>query len=42
MMVGPSGVGKTKAWKVLIEAMERVDGIKGEAFLIDPKAIDKD
>jgi dynein heavy chain 1 len=42
MMVGPTGVGKTKAWKVLIEAMERVDGIKGQAFLIDPKAISKD
>ena len=42
MMVGPTGCGKTKAWQVLLEAMERVDGIKGEAYLIDPKAITKD
>ena len=42
MMVGPTGCGKTKAWQVLLEAMERVDGIKGESYLIDPKAITKD
>lgn len=42
MMVGPAGCGKSAAWKVLIEALHRVDGIKGEAYIIDPKAINKD
>ena len=42
MMVGPTGVGKTAAWKILIQAMEAIDGIKGEAYIIDPKAINKD
>ncbi|KDO30766.1 hypothetical protein SPRG_04667 [Saprolegnia parasitica CBS 223.65] len=42
MLVGPSGMGKTTAWKVLLEAMERVDGKKGEAYVIDPKAISKE
>ena len=26
MMVGPTGVGKTAAWTILLEAMERIDG----------------
>ena len=42
MMVGPTGVGKSKAWRVLLEAWERIDGIKGVGYLIDPKAINKD
>jgi len=42
MMVGPTGCGKSKAWRVLLESQERIDGIKGESYLIDPKAIDKD
>lgn len=42
MMVGPSGCGKTASWKVLIEAMFKVDKVKGEAYIIDPKAISKD
>jgi len=42
MMVGPTGVGKTAAWKILLETLERKDGIKGEAYVIDPKAINKD
>lgn len=42
MMVGPSGCGKSAAWKVLIESLYRVDKIKGEAYVIDPKAISKD
>ncbi|OQR99244.1 dynein heavy chain, partial [Thraustotheca clavata] len=42
MLVGPSGMGKTMAWKVLLEAMESVDGKKGEAYVIDPKAISKE
>lgn len=42
MMVGPSGCGKTASWKVLIEAMFKVDKVKGEAYIIDPKAISKE
>lgn len=39
MMVGPSGSGKTSAWRCLLAALEMLDGVKGEAHIIDPKAI---
>lgn len=42
MMVGPTGCGKSAAWKILLEAMEKLDGIKGESYIVDPKAIHKD
>ncbi|KAF9243765.1 dynein heavy chain and region D6 of dynein motor-domain-containing protein [Melanogaster broomeanus] len=42
MMVGPSGTGKTNAWQVLLAALERLDGIEGVPYVIDPKAIHKD
>ena len=42
MMVGQSGTGKSAAWKVLLEALYLVDGIKGESYIIDPKAVNKD
>eukprot|EP00761_Pharyngomonas_kirbyi_P012437 gb/GECH01012464.1/.p1 GENE.gb/GECH01012464.1/~~gb/GECH01012464.1/.p1 ORF type:complete len:4713 (+),score=1227.40 gb/GECH01012464.1/:1-14139(+) len=42
MLVGPSGCGKTSAWKVLLEALHYIDGVEGQAYLIDPKAIAKD
>lgn len=42
MMVGPSGSGKSMAWRVLLKALERVEGIEGVAHIIDPKAISKD
>ena len=42
MMVGPTGCGKTKAWQILLEALEMDDGVKGESYVIDPKAISKD
>lgn len=42
MMVGPSGTGKSSAWRVLLAAMARLDGIEGVSYVIDPKAIDKD
>ncbi|BEJ00458.1 hypothetical protein CcaverHIS631_0503150 [Cutaneotrichosporon cavernicola] len=42
MMVGPSGSGKSEAWQVLLAALERVDGIEGTSYVIDPKAIDKE
>eukprot|EP01041_Mallomonas_annulata_P000303 gene303-544_t len=42
MMVGPSCTGKSSAWKVLLKALARTDGCKGESFVIDPKSIKKD
>jgi dynein heavy chain 1 len=42
MMVGPSGSGKTQAWQVLLSALERLDGVEGVPYVIDPKAIDKE
>lgn len=41
-MVGPTGSGKTSAWKLLLDCMEVIDGKKGEAYVIDPKAFSKD
>ncbi|KAL3321193.1 Cytoplasmic dynein 1 heavy chain 1 [Cichlidogyrus casuarinus] len=42
MMVGPSGSGKSSAWRVLLKALERLEGIEGVAHVIDPKSISKD
>ncbi|KUF96061.1 valine--tRNA ligase [Phytophthora nicotianae] len=42
MLVGASGTGKSSAWRVLMNAMELVDGVKGEAHVIDPKALSKE
>ena len=42
MMVGPSGSGKTNAWQELLAALERLDGIEGVSYVIDPKAMHKD
>ena len=42
MMVGPTGCGKSAAWKILLEALEKIDGVKGESYIVDPKAINKD
>ena len=42
MMVGQSGTGKSAAWKILLEALQLMDGVKGESYIIDPKAVNKD
>uniref|UniRef100_A0A0X3P013 Dynein heavy chain, cytoplasmic n=1 Tax=Schistocephalus solidus TaxID=70667 RepID=A0A0X3P013_SCHSO len=42
MMVGPSGSGKSMAWRALLKALERVEGVEGVAHVIDPKSISKD
>ncbi|ESP05087.1 hypothetical protein LOTGIDRAFT_151884 [Lottia gigantea] len=42
MMVGPSGSGKSMAWKVLLKALERIEGVEGVAHVIDPKSISKE
>lgn len=40
--MGPSGVGKSAALKTLIKGLEEEDGIKGELYMIDPKAVEKE
>ena len=40
MMVGPSGSGKSSAWRVLLKALERLEGIEGVSHVIDPKVCD--
>ena len=42
MLVGPTGCGKSAAWKSLLAATCKIDNIKGESYIIDPKAISKD
>jgi len=42
MVVGKSCVGKSTTLKVLLESMEKVDGVKGEIYNVDPKAIEKE
>lgn len=42
MMVGASGTGKSTAWKVLLEALGKLDGIEGVSYVIDPKVMSKD
>lgn len=37
MMVGPCGAGKSAAWRVLLKALERIEGVEGVAHVIDPK-----
>ena len=42
MLVGPTGSGKTMAWKVLLKALHRIEGVEADAHIIDPKSITKD
>ncbi|CDI87445.1 dynein beta chain, flagellar outer arm, putative [Eimeria praecox] len=42
MLVGPVGTGKSAAWRVLLDAMEKVDGIKGMSYVLDPKVVAKE
>ncbi|KAJ1930559.1 dynein heavy chain [Tieghemiomyces parasiticus] len=42
MLVGPSGTGKSAAWRTLLAALERVEGRESVSYVIDPKAISKD
>ena len=37
MMVGPSGSGKSAAWTTLLQALERLEGVEGVSYVIDPK-----
>jgi dynein heavy chain 1, cytosolic len=42
MLVGPTGSGKTQAWQVLLEALNRIENSNGVSYVIDPKAMSKD
>ncbi len=47
MMVGPTGSGKTAAWRVLLDALSKIEEKEGtykggESYIIDPKAINKE
>lgn len=42
MLVGTVGTGKTKVWRTLLDAMEKLDNVKGDAYVVDPKAVSKE
>lgn len=42
MMVGSSGSGKSAAWKTLLSALQRVEGVEGVCHVIDPKVMSKE
>ncbi|KAF0537729.1 dynein heavy chain 1, cytosolic [Gigaspora margarita] len=37
IVTGPTGSGKSMAWKVLLQALERVEGCEGVSYVIYPK-----
>lgn len=42
MMVGDSGTGKSAAWKVLLQALQQVEGVEGVCHVIDSKVMSKE
>lgn len=42
MMVGDSGSGKSVAWKVLLQALQQVEGVEGVCHVIDSKVMSKE
>jgi dynein heavy chain 1, cytosolic len=42
MMVGNSGTGKSAAWKLLLDAMQKVEGVEGVSHVIDSKVMSKE
>lgn len=42
MMVGSSGSGKSSAWKVLLDALQKIEGVEGVCHIIDPKVMSKE
>lgn len=42
MLVGKSGSGKSEAWRLLLDAMEKIDGMAGKAWVMDAKSLTKD
>ena len=41
MLVGPTGCGKTTAWRCLLAALASLDGVAAESHVIDAKAVGK-
>ena len=42
MMVGRSGAGKSAAWKTLLQALQKVEGVEGVCHVIDSKVMSKE
>lgn len=42
MLVGPAGTGKTKVWTTLLQALQVVEGVESQSYVIDPKAMSKE
>ncbi|KAF2396617.1 cytoplasmic dynein-like protein 1 heavy chain 1 [Trichodelitschia bisporula] len=42
MMVGSAGSGKSSAWRILLKALQRVEGVEGVCHVIDPKVMSKE
>lgn len=42
MLVGTVGTGKSTVWRTLLDAMEKLDSVKGDAYVVDPKAVSKE
>ncbi|KAF2742258.1 cytoplasmic dynein-like protein 1 heavy chain 1 [Sporormia fimetaria CBS 119925] len=42
MMVGSSGSGKSTAWKILLSALQTIEGVEGVCHVIDPKVMSKE
>ncbi|RDA90155.1 hypothetical protein CP533_2196 [Ophiocordyceps camponoti-saundersi (nom. inval.)] len=42
MMVGNSGSGKSAAWRLLLEALQKVEGVEGVFHVIDSKVMSKE
>lgn len=42
MLVGPTGCGKSTTWKILLSALSKLEAMKAEFYIIDPKAFPKD
>ncbi|KAH6598857.1 hypothetical protein BASA50_003364 [Batrachochytrium salamandrivorans] len=42
MLVGPAGSGKSLVCKVLFEALDTIEGIDGQVYILEPKSAHKD
>lgn len=42
MMVGQSASGKSTIWRVLLQALQKVEGVEGVHHVIDPKVMSKE
>ena len=42
MMVGQSASGKTAIWQVLLQALQKIEGVEGVYHVIDPKVMSKE